>query len=71
MFTESLKFIKEYPLSQGDVLKMLGMKEGELEIDKAEVDYTPPEFISLLFTDIGIFTPAAVSDELLQFFAKN
>ncbi|KCV73128.1 hypothetical protein H696_00676 [Fonticula alba] len=30
------------------------------------IDYTPPELITLLFTDIGILTPAAVSDELIQ-----
>jgi translation initiation factor 2B subunit (eIF-2B alpha/beta/delta family) len=28
------------------------------------VDFTPPEYISLLFTDVGILTPAAVSQEL-------
>ncbi|KRX03546.1 Histone-fold [Pseudocohnilembus persalinus] len=32
------------------------------------VDYTPPELITLLFTDVGIFTPSAVSDELIQTF---
>lgn len=31
-------------------------------------DYTPPELITLIFTDIGIFTPSAVSDELIQIF---
>ncbi len=28
-------------------------------------DYTPPDLITLLFTDVGILTPAAVSDELI------
>jgi len=37
----------------------------ELDLEKCEVDYTPPEYITLLFTDIGIFTPSAVSDELI------
>ncbi|PVV01373.1 hypothetical protein BB560_004200 [Smittium megazygosporum] len=32
------------------------------------VDYTPPEYINFLFTDLGIFTPAAVSDELIKFY---
>jgi len=32
------------------------------------IDYTPPEYISELFTDIGIFTPAAVSDEIIKYF---
>lgn len=30
-------------------------------------DYTPPQYISLLFTDLGILTPAAVSDELIRY----
>ena len=34
-------------------------------------DLTPPEFITLLFTDIGIFTPSAVSEELIKFFKKD
>ena len=31
-------------------------------------DYTPPEFLTLLFTDIGILTPSAVSDELIKLY---
>ena len=34
----------------------------------SKVDYTPPENISLFFTDMGIFTPSGISDELTQFF---
>ena len=37
-------------------------------LENAVLDYTPPEYIAELFTDIGIFTPAAVSDELIKFF---
>jgi translation initiation factor eIF-2B subunit alpha len=37
-------------------------------IDNPSRDYTPPAFISLLFTDLGILTPAAVSDELIQLY---
>lgn len=29
-------------------------------------DYTPPELVTLLFTDLGILTPAAISDELIS-----
>jgi len=32
------------------------------------VDYTPPNYIALLFTDLGILTPAAVSDELIKLY---
>ena len=35
------------------------------DISSTTADYTPPEYISLLFTDIGIFTASAVSDELI------
>ncbi|GAB5033015.1 translation initiation factor eif-2b subunit alpha [Nannochloropsis oceanica] len=31
-------------------------------------DYTPATYISLLFTDLGILTPAAVSDELIKLY---
>lgn len=31
-------------------------------------DYTPAQYISLLFTDLGILTPAAVSDELIKLY---
>lgn len=30
------------------------------------VDFTPAEYITLLFTDLGVLTPAAVSDELIR-----
>ena len=29
-------------------------------------DATPPHLISMLFTDLGILTPSAISDELLE-----
>merc|ERR1712228_741805 len=31
-------------------------------------DYTPPEYITLLFTDLGVLTPSAVSDELIKLY---
>ena len=45
-------------------------RPGSEERDKTSplVDYTPPRYITLLFTDLGILTPAAVSDELLQLY---
>lgn len=67
VFTESLKFIKEFPLTQEDALALA--TDGKVDIEKVLVDYTPPEYISLLFTSIGIFTPSAVCDELIEFFS--
>lgn len=32
------------------------------------IDYTPPSYISLLFTDLGVLTPSAVSDELIKLY---
>ncbi|KAJ1651787.1 translation initiation factor eIF-2B subunit alpha [Dispira simplex] len=32
------------------------------------VDYTPPSFITLLFTDLGVLTPSGVSDELIKLY---
>ncbi len=31
-------------------------------------DYTPPEFISLIVTELGVLTPSAVSDELIKLY---
>ena len=69
VFTESLKFLKRFPLQQSDIFSILE-DDNDLNsnISSAIIDYTPPEYISELFTDMGIFTPAAVSDELIKFF---
>ena len=32
------------------------------------VDYTPPAYITLLFTDLGVLTPSAISDELIKLY---
>jgi len=42
--------------------------KGPIQTINPLCDYTPPELITLIFTDIGIFTPSAVSDELIQIF---
>lgn len=33
-----------------------------------EYDYTPPELLTLLFTDVGVLTPSAVSVELMRMY---
>ena len=38
------------------------------EFDTPKVDFTPSEYITLLFTDLGVLTPAAVSDELIRLY---
>lgn len=73
---ESYKFLRHYPLAQSDVPQPLDRKDKALEkdlppgvrVDHRFSDYTPPEFITLLFTDLGILTPSAVSDELIKLY---
>ena len=72
---ESYKFARLYPLSQRDLpMERKQLAYGPLlppsvGIENPSRDYTPPSFISLLFTDLGVLTPAAVSDELIQLYA--
>lgn len=40
----------------------------DLQKEHPLVDYTPPRYINLLFTDLGILTPSAVSDELIKLY---
>lgn len=37
-------------------------------VENPSRDYTPPHLITLLFTDLGVLTPSAVSDELIQLY---
>ncbi|VDK68426.1 unnamed protein product [Onchocerca ochengi] len=77
VMAESIKFVKEYPLSQNDIpiefkytastLKKHKL-DGDFSSEHPLVDYTPPQYINLLFTDLGILTPAAVGDELLKLY---
>ena len=74
VLTECFKFVRMYPLNQRE-LAVAG-QERPLEGDDAgitlldpAIEYTPPHLITLLCTDIGVFTPSAVSDELIKLFA--
>lgn len=37
-------------------------------VEQTNIDFTPAKCITLLFTDIGVLTPAAVSDELIRLY---
>lgn len=54
---------------------LLQYTSGHLKKDLSKehplVDYTPPSYITLLFTDLGILTPSAVSDELIKLYLWN
>jgi len=39
-----------------------------VRVDNPPVDFTPAKFITLLFTDLGVLTPSAVSDELIRLY---
>jgi len=76
---ESYKFVRIFPLNQTDLpskascnMLLDGRVEeqhmGGLRDDHPTIDYTPPQYITLLFTDIGVLTPSGVSDELIKLY---
>ncbi|XP_043273696.1 translation initiation factor eIF-2B subunit alpha [Venturia canescens] len=72
VLTESFKFARIYPLNQVDLPDEFKYTAStlskSLQNEHPLVDYTPPQFINLLFTDLGILTPSAVSDELIKLY---
>ena len=74
VLAESFKFVRFYPLGQDDLPNeykypaSVLRRGGDLEAEHPMVDYTPPHLLSLLFTDLGILTPSAVSDELINLY---
>ncbi|CAJ1915581.1 unnamed protein product [Cylindrotheca closterium] len=40
----------------------------KVKVTNPPCDYTPAKFITLLFTDLGVLTPSAVSDELIRLY---
>lgn len=71
---ESYKFARMYPLDQRDVEPAPAIVRFEVplpeyvEVENSARDYTPPDCLTLLFTDLGVLTPSAVSDELIQLY---
>lgn len=73
VLTESFKFSRLYPLNQRDLPNSYKYPKNSVIREDYEkthplVDYTPPLNITLIFTDLGILTPSAVSDELIKLF---
>lgn len=74
---ESLKFSKVFPLSQehlestqkvrGVCINTEGLPQNA-KVYSSELDFTPPSYITSLWTDIGVKTPGDVSEELLTLF---
>ncbi|XP_008687021.1 translation initiation factor eIF-2B subunit alpha [Ursus maritimus] len=74
---ESFKFVRLFPLNQQDVPDKFKYKADTLKTKQTKqdlkeehpwVDYTSPSLITLLFTDLGVLTPSAVSDELIKLY---
>jgi len=76
---ESTKFARKFPLSQLDLPAAEARREHAafagrgpppptLRAETPSRDYTPPSYITMLFTDLGVLTPSAVSDELIKLF---
>mmetsp|Transcript_16836 Transcript_16836/g.25317 ORF Transcript_16836/g.25317 Transcript_16836/m.25317 type:complete len:317 (+) Transcript_16836:66-1016(+) len=78
---ESYKFSRMYPLSQKDATDLsdtgskatcfdftVGEQSAPITAHVPVIDFTPAEYITLLFTDLGVLTPAAVSDELIRLY---
>lgn len=71
---ESFKFVRLYPLNQQDMPDEFKFHASTIKTTKdlstahPLVDYTPPSLLTLLFTDLGILTPSAVSDELIKLY---
>lgn len=64
---ETYKFARLYPLSQQDAIQVCQTND-QISRKDILIDFTPAEYITLLFTDMGVFTPAAVSDELIKLY---
>lgn len=65
---ESFKFMRSYPLNQRDLRNISIDSLAQSASDITTHDYTPPSYITLLFTELGVLTPAAVSDELIKLY---
>lgn len=46
------------------------LKKNTEKTKSPSVDYTSAEYITLLFTDLGVLTPSAVSDELIRLYGE-
>lgn len=56
-----------FPQYKADTLKSVQAGQ-DLKEEHPWVDYTSPSLITLLFTDLGVLTPSAVSDELIKLY---
>ncbi|GBG28296.1 Translation initiation factor eIF-2B subunit alpha [Hondaea fermentalgiana] len=78
---ESFKFSRLFPLTQKELSEAGGGRVDKRDAEETPSpapkleplgsvtsDYTAPEYITLMFTDLGVLTPSAVSDELIKLY---
>lgn len=73
VLAETFKFTRLFPLTQRDFPQqevVVAPPEGYADLKPSAMmtDFTPPGYISLLFTELGVLTPSAVSDELIKLY---
>lgn len=58
-----------YNIIQQEKLEFQSIEmDPSIKVVNPPVDFTPAKFITLLFTDLGVLTPSAVSDELIRLY---
>ena len=59
---------KEEEQQKGQTFSAVDLPEN-VRVENSPCDFTPGKFITLLFTDLGVLTPSAVSDELIRLYS--
>ncbi|CAO3660646.1 unnamed protein product [Umbelopsis ramanniana] len=54
--------------SSSNALDLGEKQSADLAMSNPSVDYTPPQYLTLLLTDLGVLTPSGVSDELIKLY---
>lgn len=67
--TKKLDFVDTTSFEKRKVANTYISLPEQIRIENPPCDYTPAKYITLLFTDLGILTPSAVSDELIRLYA--
>jgi len=59
--------VGSYPPRSNNIPGLIEMPD-QVRVENPPCDYTPAKYITLLFTDLGVLTPSAVSDELIRLY---
>jgi translation initiation factor eIF-2B subunit alpha len=71
VFASSFKFYNWFPFTQSDIQSLIKeyIKESDDKQDEVSCDFTPPNYITGFFTDLGIMDAYGVSKELFKVFS--